>query len=209
MDPITALLIASFAVSTVSVGIGFVQQKKAAEVQANQIRSQTAAQEKELKRQVAFEQQQLEDTRRVQRLNADMAEAKRQRNLRSVLATQRALASGRFDVSTSRSFMTLTEETIKTAELDIQAIRLGADISEHRSFLEQEEIQAGAEAGILSLQAGAAANISNLNAAVRSTAISGIISTVGAGLNVATAFQGLPKAPSRTPSPTITPKLRN
>ncbi len=197
---------AAVGVSAVAATTSFVQQKKAAKVQANLIHSQAAAQAKEIKRQVAFEQDQLNQTRRVQRLNAEMAEASRQKDLRVMLARQIAGTAGRFDVVTSRSAMALIEDTIQTAELDIDAIRLGADISEQRSFLEAEEIQRSGEAGVSALRASAAASIVQLDAAVRSTAISGVVSTVGAVAKAVSA--NIPKAPTRTPSPTITPRLR-
>lgn len=209
MDPVTLLLALGFGLTAVSAGIGFVQTKKAAQVQSNQIHTQAAAQEKEFKRQAAFEQQQLADTRRVQRLNADMAEAKRQKDLRVMLARQVAGTAGRFDVVTSRSAMALIEDTIQTAELDIDAIRLGADISEQRSVLEAEEIQRSSEAGVSALRASSAASITRLDDAVKASAIQGVISTVGAVVELATGFAGIPKkTATRIPSPTITPKLR-
>lgn len=204
----TILAIGTLVLGAVGVGVGIVQTRQAAKVQANQVRSQSAAREAEIKRQIAFEEAQLAETRRVQRLNADTAEVKRQRDLRHLLARQVAGAAGRFDPITSRSFMALTEDTIRTAELDIEAIRLGADISEQRSFLEQEEIQRSGEAGVASLRTSTAASILRLEDAVLSTAISGAISTVGAVVDTATAFKSLPKTPARIPSPTITPKLR-
>lgn len=201
-----ALAWAAFGVAVVGAGVGIVQTQKAAQVQANQMSRQAAAQEKEIKRQAAFEQDQLAETRRVQRLNADMSEIKRQKDLRFLLARQRAGAAGRFDPITSRSFMALTEDTIRTAELDIDAIRLGADISEQRSFLEAEEVQRSSEAGVESLQVSTAASISRLGDAVRSTTISGIVSTVGSAIGAAST--SVPKASTRTPSPITAPKLR-
>lgn len=205
----TILAIGTLVLGAIGVGVGVVQANKAAKVQANQIRSQSAAQEAEVKRQIAFEEAQLAETRRVQRLNADVAEVKRQRDLRRVLSSQVAGAAGRFDPITSRSFMALAEDTIRTAELDIDAIRLGADISEQRSFLEQEEIQRSGEAGVASLQANTAASISRLGDAVRGSSISGAVSTVGSVIDFTAGFQNLAKTQARTPSPKITPKRRS
>lgn len=205
----TILAIGTLVLGAVGVGVGIIQTRQAAKVQANQVRSQSAAREAEIKRQVAFEEAQLAETRRVQRLNADVAEVKRQRDLRRVLSSQVAGAAGRFDPLTSRSFMALAEDTIRTAELDIDAIRLGADISEQRSFLEQEEIQRSGEAGVASLQATTAAGISRLDAAVRGSAISGAVSTVGSVIDFTAGFQNLAKTQARTPSPKITPKRRS
>lgn len=205
----TILAIGTLVLGAVGVGVGIIQTRQAAKVQANQVRSQSAAREAEIKRQVAFEEAQLAETRRVQRLNADVAEVKRQRDLRRVRSSQIAGAAGRFDPFTSRSFMALAEDTIRTAELDIDAIRLGADISEQRSFLEQEEIQRSGEAGVASLQATTAAGISRLDAAVRGSSISGAVSTVGSVIDFTAGFQNLAKTQARTPSPKITPKRRS
>jgi len=58
-------------------------------------------------------------------------------------------------------------------------------LAERRSILQQEEIGAGAKAGVLATQAGADVRISGLREAEKSSRTSNIISTVGSlGKNV-------------------------
>lgn len=177
--------VASFGLSVLGSMQSNVAQGQAVQSQSAAINRQADVQSAEIVRQSEFQQIQLEDDRRIQRINADLQEVSRQRDLRRILASQKALAAGRFDVSTSRSFLALTEETTRTAERDIEAIRLGADLAERRSILQQEEIGAGAEAGVLATQAGAETRIAGLGAAAKSSRTSSIISTVGSlGRNV-------------------------
>ena len=177
--------VASFGLSVLGAMQTNVAQGQAVQSQTSAINRQADVKSAEIVRQSEFQQIQLEDDRRIQRINADLQEVSRQRDLRKTLASQKALAAGRFDVSTSRSFLALTEETTRTAERDIQAIRLGVDLAEKRSILQQEEIGAGAEAGVLATQAGAETRIAGLGASVKSSRTAGIISTVGSlGKNV-------------------------
>lgn len=153
--------------------------KEAAERQSNALERQAVATAAEFVRQGDFQAKLLEEDRRVQRLNADTEEVARQLQLERILSTQLALSAERFDPSTSRSFMALAEDTVKTAKADVRAIRLGAALTERRSLLEQEEILIAASKGAIAAQVGAARTGAAIQAAAAASRTATTISTVG------------------------------
>lgn len=134
----------------------------AIERQTLAINQQVELESIELERQAIVKQVQLDEDLRISRLNANLQENQRQGELRSTIATQKALAAGRFDVSTSRSFMALTEETTRVVDRAIQIIRLGNTLTEDRNILEQDQIRLGAETAIAAGRATAAERITIL-----------------------------------------------
>lgn len=72
-----------------------------------------------------FEEEQAKRNAEIQKMNADIDEAERRRQLGSVLSTARAQAAARgYDLGASGSFTTLQAETQRNAEQDMKVSRL-------------------------------------------------------------------------------------